>query len=1593
MKKLSLKWKITGAIAALVVIVSIVLLFVLGGKEVSKDKPNNPIKKDTEMLLSFDSYKEITGAQVFLGNDFGETFINTDKEYITEGKGSWLIKPQGDYGKEAYPYFRMNCFNTTIKTNDFGNYDKVMMDIYNASNEEIEVQWDFRAMNVHGSYCGADVMTYVLQPNAWTTCEYRLDGERYAMLYDFSNVTYMKVEFKTRKETKDDTIPALYVDNLRGHISEKERVETNAEIDFEKGVSFENDTDYFFFWNNDSYHENKQPLSRVAYKDTAVKPIKDSFGEYLLMGDATGSNYPATTIEFTKTYEAGKYLSFMMYVEADEEIAAGKMYKVEAKAAGKEKHKILTGNCRFNSWVQVDIQLAADVENITVFANLDSADGNILKDMPTTVYMDYFTIGDELVDHRRPDSYDFAKGITFENAGEEYIFKDIYTGTKSLLLSRVAYADSDIKAKDSSFGKYALHGYTKGGAFPTFDIILDKTYQAGNTLRFMLYVSADKEIAAQNGGMFRVEAKGYAKEQVTGIYQAPGIQYNCWQEVLIKLTHDVDKLSVFANFENAATKNDDSIFGNSEVNFYMDNFLVYNEDDLKPESYDFSKGITFETDAEQYIFKGNSSSKTKLLKLTRVAYADTNIKAYDNSFGAYALKGTTSGAAYPTFTADLDKTYKAGHTLSFWVYIEGDAKVAAAAGGTVNVEVKGSLQDEKSGEYTAVGIKYNCWQEVSIKLTKDMDSMSVFTNFENKDTKQEDSIFGSADVNIYMDNFLIYNEEDLKPDSYDFGKGITFETDREQYIFKGNSSSKTKLLKLTRVAYADTNVTPLNNSFGAYALKGNTSGAAYPTITADLDKTYKAGDTLSFWVYVECDEQIAKAAGSTFKMEVKGYEQSQLAALASEYTIAGLQYNCWQEASVKLTKDVDNIRIFANFENKETKEEDSVLGNAEVNIYMDNFLIYNVKNLKPDNYNFSEGITFENMGEEYLFLGTSDSALKLLKLARVAYSDTQITPQDESFGSYALRGTTNGAVYPTFTVALDKTYKAEDTLSFWAYVGCDSQVAASGTFNMEVKGYLGEQSAGAYAETGLRYNCWQEVSIKLTQDVDNIRVFANFDDKTTKEEDCVLGSADVNIYMDNFCITSPEEEEIIQLPDWTQGVTFEETWHINGIVAGPPSGYTRFHKSELSVQEYSGSKMLAVKGVNLDTDGSTYPNITANFGKVYPAGAMLTFRLYYAGTNNTELVVREYKDGALLATQRLYTEKNFMYEGDKLRTVTLQNDCDSVVMFLTAKSVDSTIYYDDFKVTMPNMLEEGITFEEEWHVNGILAGPPSGYTRFHESQISIVERSGSDMLAVKGVNLDADGSTYPNITIDFGKEYKAGTELSFYTYYSGSNNSSMIIREYKDGNKVGQQDTFIQSQFEYTGAKLKTITLKNNCDSVVIFLTAKSVDDIIYYDDIKLTPVAAVESGLTFEESSHVAYITAGPPSGYTRFHQSQISIVERSGSKMLAVKGVNLDTDGSTYPNITINFGKEYKAGSVLTFYTYYSGSNNTSLIIREYKNGEKVGQQDTYIQSEFEYKGEKLKTITLKNDCDSVVIFLTAKSPESIVYYDDIKITAAGN
>ncbi len=354
----------------------------------------------TELLLSFDSYDNITGTAIRVSKLFAETKVNKDAQYITEGTGSWMITPEGDYGrKNEYPWIRMRCTDTTFGNSDFYSYDKVMMDVYNAGDEAVSIQWKFTAYTAAGTYAATENATYVLQPHTWTTCEYDLSDAVYSSRYDLSQaVKYMTVTFLDKKASKNDTASTLYLDNLRAHKMDGERQQTTFTYSFEDGIGFETLSERFLFEASET-GTAKMLLSRVAYKDTAVAEAATLFklGEYGLQGDAGDSVWPGFSVKFDKTYAKDAVLSFWVYVETDEEAASGKTYRMEAfTERGSTAHTVQNGACEFNHWQKVKITLNEATDTLYFFVNLDGGNGvSKLGDEAVHIYMDEFLITTE----------------------------------------------------------------------------------------------------------------------------------------------------------------------------------------------------------------------------------------------------------------------------------------------------------------------------------------------------------------------------------------------------------------------------------------------------------------------------------------------------------------------------------------------------------------------------------------------------------------------------------------------------------------------------------------------------------------------------------------------------------------------------------------------------------------------------------------------------------------------------------------------------------------------------------------------------------------------------------------------------------------------------------------------------------------------------------------------------------------------------------------------------------------------------------------------------------------------------------------------
>ena len=386
-------------IVNLVLVMLFLLLVSVGCQSQKQSSGENQKAKETELLFSFDSYQEIVGAKIQLGNQFGATTINADDKYITQGEGSWLVKPQGNYQKPTVePYFTFNCNETTFKNSDFTAYDKLMLDVYNASDEAATIRWSFVMRDDLQGKSKTQFEEYTLAPNDWTTCEYDLTSEAYGTFFHSDKVENMTVSFLDTKKSRDDAVKELYIDNLRGHYSEEECEIVGMDFDLSEGLTFENVTDQYVFSTN-SLAINKCDLSRVAYEDTMLEDVDDSFGEYCLVGDATGAIWPAFTLKFDKTYEKDMLFSYWVYVEVDEEKIGDAQYTPACfvSEGDRTQYKMMTGNSKYNRWIQVYGVLPAAVSTTWTYLNMDINRGGkgtspVAKDEPVTVYMDNFKI-------------------------------------------------------------------------------------------------------------------------------------------------------------------------------------------------------------------------------------------------------------------------------------------------------------------------------------------------------------------------------------------------------------------------------------------------------------------------------------------------------------------------------------------------------------------------------------------------------------------------------------------------------------------------------------------------------------------------------------------------------------------------------------------------------------------------------------------------------------------------------------------------------------------------------------------------------------------------------------------------------------------------------------------------------------------------------------------------------------------------------------------------------------------------------------------------------------------------------------------------
>ena len=524
----------------MLLLVSCIVLLV-GCKGNEKEVPTNEeeeVISDTELLFSFESYEDITKTGIRVGNQIGKTQINHDEQYITDGKGSWMVQPQGDYGsKTEYPYFWMQClqsdYDTSIKKSDFFGYDKIMLDIYNDSDEEVQIQWNFTANDAYEEYTDTDAVVCTLEPNAWTTCEYDLTGEEFSCFFNLEIVKYMKFTFLTKKNSKDDTVATLYLDNLRGHLAAEQRVQSEITYDMQEGLTFEKFMDQYVV----RAATGTGKTQRVSYEEIGLTPLDDTMGEYALEGNVSGAVWPGFSIDYGETFDTEKMLTFMMYVQVNEEAAEGHKVKLESRS-GEKIDRVFLSSDDFNQWIEVKAIPAVDAENDRVY---------------------FF--------------------LNFDNNNTSLSFFES-TETVKVYLDNIRIVEKEKEVVENSDGSVTLlNPYNASVLTYTFK----KPVKAGQYVSLDIEVDPAQHMAVWLMGDSYVENVMWADEFFARDYE------HCVgkQPIRVEIPKDTQEFSVRVEFRDKTRD-----WSSNKVT--IGNVSVYNL------NYDLSKGLTFENTTDQF---------------------------------------------------------------------------------------------------------------------------------------------------------------------------------------------------------------------------------------------------------------------------------------------------------------------------------------------------------------------------------------------------------------------------------------------------------------------------------------------------------------------------------------------------------------------------------------------------------------------------------------------------------------------------------------------------------------------------------------------------------------------------------------------------------------------------------------------------------------------------------------------------------------------------------------------------------------------------------------------------------------------------------
>ncbi len=449
--------------------------------------------------------------------------------------------------------------------------------------------------------------------------------------------------------------------------------------------------------------------------------------------------------------------------------------------------------------------------------------------------------------------------------------------------------------------------------------------------------------------------------------------------------------------------------------------------------------------------------------------------------------------------------------------------------------------------------------------------------------------------------------------------------------------------------------------------------------------------------------------------------------------------------------------------------------------------------------------------------------------------------------------------------------------------------------------------------------------------------------------------------------------------DFTQGVDFEEIGNTLLFTGeGPASKAATIsrvaHDTEIPPLSNGGSYAL-----KLTHASSYYPTFRVNFGKELAAGTKFSFMAFgiIFGDSQYDHSVFEFNDGGDATVQFTSGEWTQL-------TMTLPENADHIDLFwnferanLTDENTTGAVYVDNFAAVEPVEPEgdflEGVGFETAGNAalfegQGI-ADRDAVIVRVPYANTEISAPANGGDYALK---LSHPSNYWPTFRINFGKELKAGTEITFMAY-----------------GRIFGESSMDKSCFEYNGAatdefpcgqwtKLK-VTLSEAADHLDMFwnidragITSVTASGEVYLDNFKASEPVEISGdileGLDFETSGNELHITG---IGYSQdatvervtYSDAGVAAGENGGSYV-----AKLSHNSHYYPTFQMNFGQTLEAGTTITFDVYgtFDGWTSGNDMNIEFT-GDSGSGQVVYMVPEAWFTA----TITLTEDCDHLQFF----------------------